>query len=322
MITNKSIVQKINKAQNIAIFAHLDPDPDACGSMFAMRNLCQKLGKNAYVFCKGYDAYIAEMFPTEDFKKDFLANEFDLVVVLDFHVEDRLEKCFVEEFRKCQNVIIIDHHILEETEVVPSKNFRIVYKASSSQLVLDLYRELSLVPEKDSATFMYAGLMGDTDRFLHSNLSGEVFEDAKYLFECGADAQYVYDKMFRSVSKKDIMLSSFLYSHLTYLYDGKAAYIIFTKKLMKKLGIGIEDVKMFSNSIINIKGVEVTFLVYEMDEEIFSFSIRSVPKIDLIPLVRKMGGGGHKNAAGFKINYKASKVPKLIKSLTCEVLNG
>ena len=52
MITSNEILSKIKSAQNIAIFAHKNADPDAYGSMFAMREFCHNLGKNADIFAK------------------------------------------------------------------------------------------------------------------------------------------------------------------------------------------------------------------------------------------------------------------------------
>ena len=166
MITNKQIVQKIQKAKNIAIFGHVDPDVDACGSTFGFRDFCRNLGKNADIFCEHYGEFVESLFPVEELKSVFFAKDYDLVVLMDMHVEKRIDACFLEEFRKCKNVMVIDHHVLDETEVVPTKDFRIVHKASASQMVLDLYREIGQKPSLKTATYLYTGLVGDTERFM------------------------------------------------------------------------------------------------------------------------------------------------------------
>lgn len=322
MTTCKQLIQKIKSAKNIAIFAHRDPDPDACGASLALRDFCRELGKNAESFCEHYSEYVENIFPMKEFKSKFLAKDYDLVAFVDMHTENRLEPGFVEEIKKCKNVIVIDHHVLTEMEVVPTKIFRIVKKASASQLVLDLFREVDKAPALETATYLYAGLVGDTDRFLYLATEGDVFSDAKYLLECGVDFVDVYNKMFRTISHKEIILSKYLYSNIKYLADGKIVYIIFGKKTLNKLGATVDDVKIFSNSLLNIKGAKWSLLIYETEKNNFRFSMRSVPEINLVPLANSMNGGGHKNASAFSTNIKKCQIKNAIKSWSNGVLNG
>lgn len=320
MLTNKQIIQKIQKAKKVAIFSHVDPDPDAFGAMLGFRDFCHELAVAADAFSCKHGDFVSYIFPVEQFKKDFKAEDYDLIALLDFHAVSRGEKDFVSELEKCKNFVVIDHHMVLENEIIP-KNYRIIKKASASQLVLDLYREMGRKPSKETATYLYAGIIGDTDRFLHVNLSEEVFDDAKFLLQCGADAQLVYDKMFRSITTKEISLMRYFYANISYLRGGKVAYIVFTNKDMKKLNCTMEEIKMFSNTLINVKGVKWSFLVYERASDRFSFSMRSARELDLIPIACKMGGGGHKNAAAFIKDIKPSKIKKLIESLASEVFD-
>ena len=322
MTSCSQIIKKIKGAKNIAVFAHRGPDSDACGSMLAFRDLCRLLGKNAEAFCFKYSDYIKNNFDVKEFKSNFSAKNYDLVAFCDMHTAKRLDECYQEEFKKCQNVIIVDHHIISGNEVVASDCARIIPKASASQLVLDLYREIGQKPSKQVANYLYAGLVGDTNRFLNSNLSKEVFEDASYLLECGAEVHKIYDKMYRSISKKEMRLTKYLYGHLKYLQGGKVLYIIFTEKDYKKLDTTFEDIQLFSNTLIQIEGVEWSFLVYQVSKFHFRFSMRSAENIDLVPLASKMKGGGHKNAAAFTKRMKKSQIKKSIEKWTNGVFNA
>jgi phosphoesterase RecJ-like protein len=322
MTTYKKIIEKIQKAKNIAILSHVNPDPDACGSMLGARDFCRSLGKSAEAFCGVYSNYMSKIFDMGEFKTDFKASNFDLVILTDLHTISRLDCSFVDECKKCKNIVILDHHIVMEDEVLPTKYAVIETKASASQVVLNLYRNLDAKPSEQTATYLYAGIMGDTSRFLHSNLSTEVFEDAIMLLESGAHVQEVYDRMFRSTTKKELKMSEYVYSHLKFLNNGRVAYIVFTDKEYKKLGVVAEDVKYFSNSLITIEGVEASFLVYQLEKNKFKVSCRCEPKFDVAPLARRFLGGGHSCAAAFSVETKPSKVTKLVKAWAAEVLNG
>lgn len=322
MTTFKEIIKKIKEAKSIAVFAHRGPDPDACGSMLAFRDFCRLLGKNAEAFCVKYSDFIKNNFDMTQFKTQFQAKDFDLIAFCDMHTEKRLDECFLEEFKKCDNVIVIDHHIVSGNETVLSDCARIIPKASASQLVLDLYREIKEVPSKHVANYLYAGLVGDTNRFLNSNLSKEVFDDAVYLLECGAEVQKIYDKMYRSMSMKEMRLTESLYKRLKFLNDGKIVYAIFTGKDYKKLKVSFEDVQLLSNSLINIEGVEWSLLVYQVTKFHFRFSMRSARELDLVPLASSQKGGGHKNAAAFTKRIKKAKIKKAIESWIGRVFNA
>ena len=323
MITIKKVISKIKNAENIAIFAHRDPDPDALGSMFGFRDFCQKLGKNATIFALDKcDNYLNYIFPMNETKQDFVSEEFDLVVMLDLHSVLRLEEKFQESVSKCKNIMILDHHAAGENETLQTKDFRILPEmAAASQIVLTLFKEENLVPSKNGATYLYAGLMGDTDRFLHTNLSKKVFQDALYLFENKADVQHVYDYMYRFMTKEDIKVNQYLYNNLVYLDGGKTAYVIFSIRDMKQLGVGIEAVKEFSNTLIRIKGVELSFLIYERVPKEYKISVRS-SKINLVPFCNKMGGGGHPNASGYSVFYGKTKIREELPKWSSEILNG
>lgn len=323
MITNKKIIEKVKKATNIAIFAHSDPDPDALGSMFGFGAFCQNMGKKCSIFAvKKCDNYLNYIFPMEKTRQDFVASDFDLVVLLDVHSIERIEVLFQEEVSKAKNLMIIDHHQVTESEKFEIEDAKIMPEmAAASEIVISLFRDKKIKPSKECATYLYAGLMGDTDRFLHSNLSQTVFEDAIFLMQCGADVQHVYDFMYRYITKEDIKVNQYLYNNITYLDGGKTAYVIFSISDMQKLGVGIDAVKEFSNTLIRIKGVELSFLIYEKAPKEYKISMRSA-SVNLVPFSNKMGGGGHPNATGFSVFYGKTKIKQEIPKWSLEILNG
>lgn len=321
MMTNKQIVAKLKKAKNIAIFTHKNPDPDALGAMFGLKEFCFQNGVKADGFLCEKDQRLAEIFPLDELKNQFLHNEYDLVVIVDANSIDRVDECFRLETLQSENLMIIDHHKFDEEKTCKTKLLKIELKASASQLVLDLFREISLKPSEKCATFVYAGLMGDTNRFLNSNVNKEVFEDAMFLQECGADIQYVYEVLYRSVTKQHIKVSNFLYNNIKYLENEKCGYIIFDLKQMAKLGASVEDIKEFSNAIIKIKGVLVSFLIFETAKNIYKFSMRSSPEFDIAKFAHKMGGGGHKNACAFEIKTTKRKIKKNLPIWAEEIFN-
>ncbi len=319
---NKSeIIKKIKSAKKIAIFAHRDPDPDACGSMFGLRAFCRELGKDAVVFAKKTKPkYLHHIFPLDEAREDFLSSDFDLVIFTDIHTINRTEKIFQNELNKAKNIVILDHHLINEAEGVASKNYWIEDWASCSQMIIELFNQEKLKPSSECATYIYAGLMGDTDRFLHTNLNKKVFEYAIFLQDCGAKIQHVYNYLYRYITQDQIRINKYFLNNLKFVQNGKIGYVIFTQKDMQKFGFDMDDVKSFSNEITTIKDVEVSFFCYEREKGIFKISMRSCGK-DVAEIAQSKGGGGHKCAAGFEIKCRPNEVEKYIPVWAKEIFN-
>lgn len=326
-MTNNQIISALKKARNVAIFAHRDPDPDACGSMFGLREFCRAIGKDAEIFVKKTkEKYLDYIFPLHEAREDFVAENFDLIVLVDIHTIDRIDKIFQEQLFKAQEngkkFLIIDHHIITENDKIPSKSYKVDLVASSSQMIIDLYNEAEIRASEMAATYIYAGIMGDTDRFLHTNLDKNVFECAMYLLDCGAKVQMVYDYMYRFKTKTNLIMNKFYINNLKLIDNDSVGYLIVSKKDRNKLGMDLEDVKFFSNEIVTIQGVKLSFLCYEKDDGIYKVSLRSQADIYLVDFAAKMGGGGHPNAAGFQIeDVSKKKLEKMIQSWAKEILN-
>ena len=321
-MTTKQVLQKLEKAHNIAIFSHRAPDPDAYGSMFGMLGFCRQIGKNADVFLKDKtETNLSKIFPIDEAKTEFDEKQYDLVVVVDLHILERVDECFQEKIKNFKNKVVIDHHAVGSDAEMFTKSARISPVAAASMIVVDLFRTAEIMPKKETATHLYAGIMGDTDRFLHTNLSKQVFEDAIFLFESGAQVQHIYDYMYRYTTPEEIRVNKAIYNRMKYLCDGRALYVIFTEKDCKKMHVNNEDIKQFSNTLINIKGVELALLIYQLEKGVFKFSIRS-SKANLVPHVAKMGGGGHPCAAGFDFHGNVLQAKRLVKKFCEDVFNG
>lgn len=323
MITIKKALEIIKNSKNIAIFAHNQPDPDACGSMFGLQDLCQKLGKKADVFIGDVPAeYISGLFPFKNAEYEFHADKYDLVVITDMHAVDRLNPIYEKKVQNFKNILIVDHHALSENESLMTENCIInETAAAASMIIADFFIEAEVKPSKEGATYLYAGIMGDTDRFLHNNLTPEVFDKAAYLMKCGAEIQAVYDVFYRKITKQSIKTQKALYNRLRFINKGKVAYAIFTNVSLRWQGIDIEDIKAFSNELVRVEGVELSFLIYPLPDGAYKVSMRSV-NADLRPFSIKMGGGGHKYAAAFTFENNVVSIWRNVKVWAKEILNG
>ncbi len=319
-MTNKQIYRMIEKAKNIALFAHTRPDPDAYGSLFAMRDACRNLGKNAEVFeIKTKAGFLDKIFPLEQVREDFKAADYDLAIVLDIRDLSRVDDCFLAELKKMKNILNIDHH--EGDKTITSTVLIDPTAAATCQLIAQFMLENNLNITPDIATYLWAGLIGDTNRFLNNNLSKDVLIIASILFEKGADTQKVYDSMYRTNSFLDIKIRDKFIKNTKYFEGGKVGVTIFSFKDMEKLGIDKNMLDKFVNSVIEMDGVKASFLCVEISPKNFKVSIRT-RGLNGEKFAKKFGGGGHICAAGFGVTGTKRTVSTMTNTWAKEILQN
>ena len=164
--------------------------------------------------------------------------------------------------------------------------------------------------------------MGDTNRFLNPNLSVQVFDIAKILFEKKADIEFVYENMYRSINERHIRAYQYFAKNLKIVENGQVAYIVFDVNTFKKLKLDHEDVKFCVDEMNSLKGVKVCFLCMGYEKDFYRISMRSKKGFNTIICSAANGGGGHMCASAFDKKIKKSEMDKFIKYWGKEVVNG
>lgn len=316
-MTSKEIKKLICSAKNVAIFGHQNPDLDCFGALFGAKYLCEKLGAKATIFSiPPKNSFLLNIFDGKEIESEFFSENFDLVIILDCNLFSRLEEKYREEVKKINNILIIDHHLQVEVEngckFLIDKN-----KSSASLIILEILNELKIPLTKEVATYIYAGVVGDTGRFLHTNTDVATFEGAIALLKSGADIQKVYDVVYRSKTLTQIKIRDYLFS-IYKLSPKNVCYLVISKKMLEKVGGSVEDVKLFIDDLNQIKEFNVVMMAYEIENENYKVSCRSKNGYEVAGVAVRHGGGGHKMAAGFSLKGSVKQVEKALEKISEE----
>lgn len=306
------IIEIINTAKNIAIFTHINPDPDALGSAFGFCFAMKSLGKNCCIF---FEKDLSDKFEFLDrsLYKTNMMGEFDLAVSLDTSDSKRLG-VFEEYFLSHKNTLALDHH---KTHIKFSKQACVDFKmASCCELLFVLFKNMNLKLNKEIATCLYLGVSGDTGCFIHDNTTAFTHECAKYLFEAGADFSLINTKVFMNKKFEELKLMQKFISSIEIVKNIAIGQVLIKDKLCYK--DSDLDTSSFINAIRYIDGVEIAVLIKQVMRGQYKVSLRSSKKYDVSIIAEKFNGGGHKQAAGFIIN---KNLKKLKKEILNEVLN-
>lgn len=298
----QTIIEKIIGANQISLFVHEAPDFDALGAAFGLKNFIKNFDSSKNVEIIGIDllddTFSKGIFP---FEKHHVSNDFisrSLGIVLDTANSERI---LSGRHKYCKELIRIDHHPKIETignlEWVDPN-----YPATCQMITEMLFSWEPNFVTSSVAGYLYAGLITDTGRFLHSNTLDSTYESAAKLIRTGFDREKVHNAIYLR-SLKEVKFDSYIIERVLCDYNLGFAYAIIPKNAFNKFDI---DLRMsYVHVLNNIQNLEVWMTVYYDDVlKVWKGSLRS-RRIPINNIAEKFNGGGHPLAAAFKLKNKS-----------------
>ncbi|MDT8420569.1 MAG: bifunctional oligoribonuclease/PAP phosphatase NrnA [Desulfuromonadales bacterium] len=299
-----AIVQQIEQGNSFLIASHGSPDGDAIGSTLALALALQQMGKEVvalnvdgvpetFAFLPGADKLVTGIEATR---------QFDVGFVLD---AGELRRAGVPVEDHCKTLINIDHH--------PHSDFGdICYlDTSASATAALIYRILKACGFPlclDIATSLYTAILSDTGSFRYSNADPEAFAIAGELVELGIDTWEIASRLYESQPAQRMMLLARVLPTLDISGCGKFASVTMSTEMLEAAGARAEDTDGFVNYPRAIQGVEVAVFFRQISQEQTKVGFRSRGAVDVGEFARKLGGGGHHNAAGVTIDGPLEEV--------------
>lgn len=287
----KSVLNYIKEWDTIIIHRHVRPDPDAIGSQCGLAELIRSSFPDKRVFTAGESTedlfFLAEMVvPSE---KDY---ENALVIVTDTANIARIDG---ENYRLGKEWIKIDHHPLDDSY---GKVEWVNTDASScSEMIADLWltfpEELKMTTA--AARLLYAGIVGDTNRFLYASTSSYTLQISAELMGFDFSHTALINEM--NVIKPPVAkLMGHVLEYFNLSTSG-VGHIILSQDLLKEIGLEDKD----TNSIValpgSIEGVEAWGIFVEQPEGFYRCRLRSKGPV-INEIAHEHDGGGHPLASG------------------------
>lgn len=301
------IINIIKSREKFILVSHTSPDGDAVGSIIGMYFILKKLGKEVipvlqdevperYRFLKGW-----ENIKTPD-KLTNIGSINDFTgIMLDSANPDRTGTA-EEIFSQCSIKIEIDHH--------QSNTFFADYCwvdkdiASTTQMVYMIAKNLINEELPEEIAFpIFNGIYTDTGGFAYPNTDGTTLKIAAELVDRGVKPHVIANNVYNNepfVTRK--LLGKLIYNIETY-FDCRAAVMTMTYEDLKEFNLTEVNTEHFVNNARAIKGVEIGAFLREENNRV-RCSLRSKGKVDADKIARHFGGGGHAEAAGFRVYNK------------------
>ena len=301
VIDRDECLKILQENEEFLILSHEHPDGDTLGCAFALGKILKQLGKKSAFLCS--DEVTADFsYMTDGAEWDEVKNPVVVAVdVADAKLLGRIYDAYGDKVDLC-----IDHH---GSNTFYAKNTFLEERAAACEIIYELAVSLGVEMDLYLCNCIYTGLSTDTGCFRYQNMTASVFRIAAELMDKGVDFKKINKLMFETKSKSVLKLEMLARETLEYHFDGRAAIITLTQDMYEKSGSDEHECYPITALPRQIEGVLVGVVIKEKKDGTFGISVRTEDGIDASAICAKLGGGGHKGAAGarFDCDYEEGK---------------
>ncbi len=311
----QSLVKMINGAKSILIMGHRYPDLDSFASSLGIYWFTKFIDsqKQCHVVLDESTSSISVLYDKviedsifkdaiiDEDKAMELVNEDTLLIVVDVDNSDIVASKKV--FNMCSDIVVLDHHRKSSNSINATVKMHVAYASSTSELVTKIIK--TLCSEKDISSFLaealLAGITIDTKNFAFQT-TFETFETAAFLKQVGVNSkrvrQLLQSKLVDYRTKAKIVNSVNIYNQ-----NVAISVVNLKSETNPKLIIA-----MVADELLNLVGVEVSFVIAQVDKDVF-VSARSLG-LNVAKIMAAFGGGGHLTVAASIIQDTTASVVK------------
>lgn len=315
----RAIAERIRGGDRFLVTGHRNPDGDALGSALALRFMIEALGKEARVVVRDGWAPplrnlpgIGEVVVSDSLPPDY-PDGWDALFTMECPDDQRAGLPILPG-----PVVNIDHHLGNTN--YGQINWVDLDAPSVGEMLLALADELGITLDERMATAIYVSLASDTGFFRYSNTTLRAFEGAKRLVEAGAHPGEISLWINESQDPAALKLLGLCLSTLEMHADGRISLMRLTREMLREADAEPEHADGISSYGRVIDGVQIAAFLKETEDGKTRVSLRAKPGVDVMAVASCFGGGGHKAAAGCRIDApieqaKTELLPRLVRAL-------
>lgn len=300
----------LQTADEILIVTHVSPDGDAIGSLTAVGQALQQLGKKPTMVCDDSPPDKLHYLPLIDqiHRKTDSRTEYDLLISLDCGDERRMGNAYHNLRQPDIRLINIDHHITNTQ--FGTVNLVDAQSNSTTEILADLLPELEVNITADIATSLLTGLVTDTLGFRTSSVTAKTLQVASDLMKAGANLE--------DITREALVLKPYdvlqlwrlglnkmkLEDHVSWTTISLADQRSVSKDNISSHGLG--------NLLADVHEAAMSAVITEKDNQRIVVGFRSRPPYDVSELAASFGGGGHRYASGCSIEGSLKEAESLV----------
>lgn len=291
-LNEQQAAEQLLQWDRILILTHRRPDGDTVGSAAALCRGLRRMGKQAWVLAnpqltQKYSPWLAGL--TVD------ATPADArLVAVDVAAENML--ALNAEHLAGRIDLTIDHH--GSNTGYAAEGLVRGETAACGEIIYEVLLAAGIGPDKEMAEALYVAISTDTGCFKYSNVTEHTLRVAAALKQAGADTYPINKRLFETKRFARLKLEAYLTGTCAFYAGGKIGVCRIPAAVRDELALTEDDVDDISGFARDIEGVEIAAMLRDLDGGRTKVSLRTSPAYDASAICARLGGGGHRAAAG------------------------
>ena len=300
-LTVQETASYLRTLDDVLLLTHVRPDGDTVGSAAALCRALRDMGKTAYLLpnpeiTATYEPYAAPYWAPEGFAPAH-------VVSVDIAALNLLPDNAAVYAPRIE--LAIDHH--GSHGFFAARTCLDADAAACGEIVHDIIALLTAVTP-DIALPLYVAIATDTGCFVYSNTTARTHRIAAALLDTGIDAAPVNKALFRTKSRTRLAMESRMTADMTLFDHDRVVVMTIPLSLRQELHATEADIEELSSLAALVEGTDCGVTLRELRPGVIKISLRTGPRVDASAVCQRLGGGGHRAAAGATVNGTMDEV--------------
>ena len=308
ILTVSNTADFLKNHDRFAIVTHRRPDGDTLGSAATLCRGLRQLGKTAYIL-ENPEVTPKYRFLVEGLTKT-LPEENDTLVCVDVASAGMLPAAFAHLQERLS--LRIDHHkgdSFTKNELVDPSC------AACGQLIWRILSQMGALLDGDIAQALYTAISTDTGCFRFANTQPETFRLAASCAEYCDELYRLNHTLFETNSLNRLKIQGWMAQNARFFREGKFCICPIPLEVEQQLGVTEDDMENISGFPRTIEGVELAVTLRQENEQKVKLSVRCTPQWDASALCARLGGGGHRGAAGASVEMSMDEAVNAVISI-------
>jgi phosphoesterase RecJ-like protein len=298
-------VRFVREHRQFLLTTHVRPDGDGLGSILALGEALERGGKAVQLtVASPVPARYAFLDPARRITRftppGTAWSGADAIIVMDTGTWNQLDD-FGPFLRASPAArVVIDHHLTQDD--LGALRFVDTTAEATGRLAFEAITALGQPLSESAAAALHVAVAMDTGWFHHSNTTAATHTLAAELIDAGARPALLYELLFEQNTLGRLKLIGLVLDRLQVTDGGQIAYSEIHRGDYAATGAEPSDSEDLVNYTRSLAGVEVGILFMEQLRGGVKVSLRSRSRVDVARVAERFGGGGHRLAAGTRLD--------------------
>lgn len=304
----KKVTELIAAAHKIVILQADNPDADSLGSALALEQILGDLGKEPWLYC-GIDmpSYLRYLEGWDRVSSE-LPKQCDLSMIVDastMTLFEKLERSGQKSWLAGKPCIVLDHHGSVQNDIsFATATINDPNCSSTGELIYGMAKAIDWPLSTQAQTFLMTAILGDTQGLSNTQTGPATYRIIADMIEAGVDRDKLEEsrREFGKLPQVIFKYKARLIDRTEFYNDDKLAIAVVPQAEINEFSPLYNPGVLIQFEMLQVKDVQVSIVFKTYDNGRITAKIRSATGAPIAAkLAEHFGGGGHKYAAGFKI---------------------